>query len=484
MHNEVRFEFEPTTQGRATVKAFEADKLIEVDSFNLDSRKSRSGFLKCVSEKTGIDTEGLDGLFIEHLDSIKAQARQDEPDNDPLRDCPANVREQALDMLNSSELFDIINTDIEKIGIAGEKDLCRQLYIIMSSRTLKKPLSGIVFGASASGKSYMIESIANMMPPETVLQAHDITDEALYYLEPGALQNRIVIAGERIEDKRSRRGKAEDNTKALREILASGKLSKLVTTKDKDGRPVTTHIEQTGPIVYLESTTSTGIHDEDATRLLPLVTDESPRQTAVIIEAMKAKALGKTFADTLKEEVIAKHQTAQRLLRPAKVNIPFVHSLMLPYDVVSTRRAFSQLISMIEAVTILRQYQKETQEQDGVLILQADEIDYGVVYPLVMRIFARTYSGINEKSRDLLRIIIERSPEYSFTILELNGWAGISDASVRRRLRELVERGIVSECRDVKPYTYKVEKPELANTANIDLPDPDDIAERLALMGV
>jgi energy-coupling factor transporter ATP-binding protein EcfA2 len=483
VNNRVTFEFEQAGASRATVKAIEAGKLIEVDSFNLDSRKSRAGFLKSVSEKTGIDTESLDEIFLERLDRSKAEARQAAPDNDPLGDCPANIKEQALDMLNSPDLFDIINADIEKIGIAGEKDLCRQLYLIMSSRNLKKPLSGIVFGASASGKSYLIESIANMMPPEAVLQAHDITDEALYYLEPGALKNRIVIAGERIEDKRSRRGKAEDNTKALREILASGKLSKLVTTKDKDGKPITSHIEQFGPIVYLESTTSTGIHDEDATRLLPLVTDESPGQTAVIIEAMKAKALGETAADNQKEEILLKHQTAQRLLRPAKVTIPFVDLLTLPYDVVSTRRAFSQLISMIEAVAILRQYQKETQEQDSDLILCADEIDYGIVYPLVMKIFARTYSGINEKSRDLLRIIIERSPHYSFTILELHGWAGISDASVRRRLRELVEQGIVLESRDIKPYTYKIENPELADTANVNLPDPETIAERLAIMG-
>lgn len=481
MSTELTFEIQTIDQKkeRVTIKAFHSGKLIETDTFFLNSRKSRMGFLKCVSEKTGMEIDMLNDVFLEHIDNLKIETIDSE--NSALPACSEQIVQEALSMLKNPALFECIERDIEQIGIAGEKELCRQLYIIMSSRNLEKPLSGIIFGASASGKSYLIETISKMMPPEAVLQAHDITDEALYYLESGALKNRIVIAGERIEDKRSKRGKAEDNTKALREILASGKLSKLVTTKDKDGRPVTTHIEQPGPIVYLESTTSTGIHDEDATRLLPLVTDESARQTQIIIDAMKTKALGKTASGNLKEAILLKHQVAQRLLKPARVNIPFVDSLTLPYDVVSTRRAFSQLISLIEAVAVLRQYQKSACEQDGVLVLEADEFDYAIAYPLVMKIFVRTYSGINEKSRDLLRIIVERSPEYSFTILELDTWAGISDASVRRRLKELVERGIVSECRDVRPYTYKVERPDLADTANINLPTPDEIAERLAI---
>jgi hypothetical protein len=43
------------------------------------------------------------------------------------------------------------------------------------------------------------------------------------------LVHKILIAGERIEDKKTKTGKAEDNTKALREMLASDKLAKMVT---------------------------------------------------------------------------------------------------------------------------------------------------------------------------------------------------------------------------------------------------------------
>lgn len=477
----IMFEIEMMGKSRAKVKALAGNQTIEVDSFNLDTRKSRAGFLDSVSKKTGIDIEELDRVFFDHIDRLKT-ITQPESISKPLDDCPAHIREQAMDMLKSPELFDIISRDIEAVGIAGEKDLCRQLYIIMTSRILNKPLSGIVFGASSSGKSYLIETVSKLMPQESVLQAHDITDEALYYLEPGALEHRIVIAGERIEDKNNRRGKAEDNTKALREMLASGKLSKLVTTKDKDGKPVACRIEQAGPIVYLESTTSTGIHDEDATRLLPLVTDESYQQTEMIIDAMRKNAMGQTGSDKLKESIILKHQTAQRILRPARVHIPYVHSLNLPYGVVSTRRAFEQLLSMIKAVALLRQYQKEAIEENGVLTIKADDGDYEIVYPLIMEIFARTYSPMNEKSRDLLRVIMDRNTSERFTIQDLTAWAGISDASIRRRLRELTERGIIAAHGEIKPYTYSVQNPDLVKQAKVPLPTPDEIRERLAIM--
>ncbi len=483
MNNEVTFEITGIDKHKkATVKAYQDGSPVEIDRISLESRKSRKSFLNSVSEKTGLDTDMLNDIFIEHVHQLETQT-QKQGKKDFLNDCPAVVKHEALEMLKNPNLFALIAKDIEKAGIAGEKDLCRQLYIIMSSRILDKPVSGIVFGASASGKSYLIETIAKMMPDEAVLQAHDITESALYYLEPGSLKNKIVIAGERIEDKRGKAGKAEDNTKALREVLASGKLSKVVTTK-VEGQLVANRIEQEGPIVYLESTTSMTIHDEDATRLLPLVTDESSGQTQIIIGAMKAKALGQIADDRIKKTVLLKHKTAQRLLKPAKVIIPYVDSLNLPYDVVSTRRAFDQLLSMIKAVATLRQYQKDSKEENGVLILQADEVDYAIVYPLMMKIFSRTYSPMNEKSRDLLKIIIEHHPNNPFAILDLVSWSGISDASVRRRLRELVERGILSENRDQKPYTYTVDKPELAETADIDLAAPDEIAERSAIMGV
>jgi len=200
MSNGVTFEITPVDNktDRATVKAFQDEKLIAVDKISLHSHRSRAPFLKTVAEKTGLETNTLDRAFIENIDQLNAKRQQEPTEKNPLDDCPENIINEALEMLKNPDLFARISRDIEQIGIAGEKELCLTLYLVQTSRLLDKPLSGIVYGASASGKSYMIEQIARMMPPETVIQAHDITDEALYYLQPGELKNKIVLAGERI----------------------------------------------------------------------------------------------------------------------------------------------------------------------------------------------------------------------------------------------------------------------------------------------
>ncbi|NQV32182.1 MAG: hypothetical protein HQ515_05770 [Phycisphaeraceae bacterium] len=484
MPDKLTFDIIPVDRdpGRVTIKASNDSGLIEVDTLRIESRQQRAGLIRSLVAKTDITESELDRLLIQAIDKIKfnVNAKAETEEQGPLAGTTAHLRAEALALLENPDLFDMVADDIERIGIAGEKDLCRQLYIIMTSRVLDKPLAGIVFGASASGKSYMIERIADMMPPESVLQAHDITNEALYYLEEGSLEHKIVVAGERLEAKTGKKGKAEDNTKALREMLASGKLSKLVTVKDNGGTPTGKLIEQKGPIAYLESTTSTGIHDEDATRLLPLVTDESATQTSIIVDAMKRNAKGELSHANV-QGIIEKHQTLQRMLEPLDVRIPFIDALRLPDSVVSTRRAYGQLVSMIKAVALLRQFQKPTQTQDDQEYIEADAVDYAIVYPLILKIFSRTYSPINQKSRDLLKIIQDHACGY-FTINELVRWAGISDASIRRRLHDLVGRGIVEENKEKKPHTFKLINAELAEYADIDLAHPDDIAERVAIM--
>jgi hypothetical protein len=63
------------------------------------------------------------------------------------------------------KLFEQIAADIETLGVAGEVVQSKTLYVVMTSRYLSNPLAAVIQGASASGKSYKIETIAIMIPP-------------------------------------------------------------------------------------------------------------------------------------------------------------------------------------------------------------------------------------------------------------------------------------------------------------------------------
>ena len=460
------------------------------DTLDIANAKKRTDFIEEVVQRCeGIKAEELEQAVLEKIARIMADKRQADEKTacdsgpDPLENTPAEVKTAAMDMLKSETLFERISADIAGIGVAGEENLALMLYVVMTSRLLDKPLSAIVQGASASGKSYIIETAARLMPSEAQLQAHDFSDQALYYLEHGSLVHKVVVSGERVHEHRSRDGYAEDNTKAFREMVASGELRKAVTIKGSDGKPKTAVIHQPGPIAYLESTTAANIHDEDSTRLLPLVTDESATQTGIIIEAQRREAKGQTVSQDRRQEIIERHHTLQRLLRPLAVRIPFIDSISLPATNIATRRTYQQFAYTMNSIAFLRQHQKEvkTDEMTGQEYIEADEIDYAISYGLMSTVLARKYSPMNQQSRDLLRIVSERADE-PFTQKDCELWTGLSNTTVRRRLAPLVSAGVAAADTQTKPYKYRIANPDLAQAPDLNLPTPEDIAERVAIM--
>ncbi len=491
----LKLDFEPnklySTKGTLIVFGNEEKPLFS-DTLDIANSKKRKQFVEEVANICeAVSKEQLEQAILEQIARITTEKRkadekaENEQKADPLDATPQEVKDAALEMLKGRNLFEQISADMATIGIAGEKQLRVMLYVIMTSRLLDKPLSAIVQGASASGKSYIIETVAKLIPPEAVVQAHDFSDQALYYLPSGSLKHRVIISGERVSEHRSKNGYAEDNTKAFREMVASGVLRKAVTVIGKGKKPKTEMIEQAGPISYLESSTAANIHDEDSTRLLPLVTDESANQTRRIIEAQRREAKGQITSETKQQEIIQRHHTLQRLLKPLTVRIPYIDSISLPETNIATRRTYQQFRFAINSVAFLRQYQKQIQhdETTGQEYIEADEIDYEIVYGLMNTVLARTYSPLNQQSRDLLQKVLEHTDTNTdFTQKDCEQWCGLSNTTARRRLSPLESAGIVTVNKENKPYRYKVEHPELADVADLSLPLPEDIAERIAIM--
>lgn len=472
---------------------------VMVDTLDLAKESSRAQFIKKTTKKyPEADIEEIKEQLEKHIIAIAFELIQQskvvveastrgKDEVDPLDTTPQEVIDAAFEVLTSKNLFELISTDIEALGIAGEEQLVQTLYIIMTSRLLEKPLSAIVQGASSSGKSYIIETVAKLIPPEFAVLAHDFTEQSFYYMEKGSLMHKVVVAGERLHDSNGRDGQAKDSSKAFREMVGSGVLRKAVTIKGTDGKHQTELIEQPGPIAYVESTTATAIHDEDSTRLLQLATDESSGQTQVILEAMKKEAKGQTADEMQKKEIIQRHHTMQRVLRPLKVRIPFIDRISLPEGSIATRRAFRQVISMIESVALLRQYQKTKENSGGFEYIDADQEDYRIAYRLINSVMSRMYAPLGQKSIELLNVVMEETKneeadaDYKyqcFTNQDCQRWIGVSEATIKRRLSPLAWEGIVTVDKDNKPYRYRVEKPELVKSVDVGLPHPDELAEK------
>src|SRR5262249_46475321 len=141
-----------------------------------------------------------------------------------LAEMPTETREAAEDLLQAPNLTERICVYLEALGVAGENQLGLTLHLVGVSRLLDDPLSARIHGHTASGKSFVAETVFSLFPPECVLHATQLTPQALFHVPPGSLKHRLIVAGER--SRLTDRG-AADATRALRELQASGRLTKL-----------------------------------------------------------------------------------------------------------------------------------------------------------------------------------------------------------------------------------------------------------------
>ncbi|MGB8852863.1 MAG: hypothetical protein WCC69_04790 [Pirellulales bacterium] len=407
----LNFRWSPKGKGLQTVlRVFDGEDLIDTDTVDLAKTAKRTEFAERLAERLGVAAEDVEAELL-RITNERSAANEPKPDTGPgddlaeqtraaLEQTDPEVLTEAERLLEDPRLIDRIGEDIETVGVAGEDDLRLTLYLVGSSRLLPRPLAAIVQGQSSSGKSYTVEKVAGLFPPEAVVLATQMTPQALFHARPGSLSHRWVVAGERSRLENDDKAEA---TRALREMLSAGRLTKMMPCK-VEGEIQTVTIDQPGPIAFVESTTSARVFEEDANRCIMLSTDERRMQTKTIMRRLAMHASGKLSSDG--PRVVARHHALQRLLERRTIVIPFADRLAEVLEVfadrVECRRAYPMLLALVQASALLHQRQRKT-DQDGRLI--AEPADYAVAKRLLSGPLART---IGESLSDPARRFLDR----------------------------------------------------------------------------
>ncbi len=361
-----------------------------------------------------------------------------------LSKMPQAVKDDAERMLDSPDLMQQILRDVQSLGVAGEDRLIQAVYLIGTSRLLPKPLAAIVQGPSSSGKSFVADQTSKLVPPEGILHATQMTPQSLFHLPPGRLRHRFILAGER---SRKEDDDTAEATRALREMIASGKLTKMMPVKT-NGSIETVVIEQDGPIGYLESTTLSSIFAEDRNRCILLGTDETPQQTERIVKAAAARSAGVTNGTN--EETILRHHAMQRMLaaESAGVVVQFAEKLAdaFGFERVEVRRAFPHLLAAIQAVTLLHQRQRERTENEFIV---AEVDDYAVARHVFGHAIERSLGLVlSNGARRFLRRLHDRYLYGDFTSVDAVHDDGFEKSQVYGWLAELFEHGLTEKVED------------------------------------
>jgi hypothetical protein len=407
----------------------------------------------------------------EALAAAPAAAGEAEDEDDQaerlLAAMPEDIRLEAEARLRDPDLLQRIVEDIEAQGVAGERELGATLYLIGTGRKLTRPPAGRVKGPTSSGKSHIILAVAGLFPAEAVIFATTMTPQSLFHMPPGALRHKWIVAGERRRDDESDTAEA---TRALREMISAGRLSKLMPLKIGNELE-TVLIRQEGPIAFVESTSLESVFDEDENRCLSLFTDERDEQTRRVIDrvALEAAAGGPARGAG---RTVQLHHAIQRALRRKEIVIPYAVALgkRIPAKRVEARRAFPHLLGMIRASALLHQFQRPV---DGEERLVAVRDDYRVARRLVEEPMRRLLGGaVSEPARRFFERLRSWFENQVFTSKEARAREETSRASVYGWLGELNRAGVLEQleaARGPKPATWRVtnEAPQKAQEGTL-----------------
>lgn len=271
-----------------------------------------------------------------------------------------------LDFLKRKHLLKNLNTEIGKAGIVGEENSRMLLFLIIISYLNKNPLHALVQGSSGSGKTHIINRIADLMPQEDVLRFTRITESSLYNWGEFDLFEKVVI----IEDLD---GLKEDALYALREFISNQVLRSSVTIKDKKGNNKSSHKIVKGQFSSLSATTKGETYEDNMSRSFLIAVDESAGQTAQIINYQNRRNAGEIDPNQSQRAIYFIQQVVRNLKVHEVIN-PYATKLNLPEKVHKIRRLNEMYQAVIKQVTFLNQYQRRV-APTGSLITEIEDIE-------------------------------------------------------------------------------------------------------------
>lgn len=461
-----------------------AKEKTHTDRLDLYASRSRKAFSATAAWRLELDAEKVEAHLLELLDQLEKLRETTAQTTETREEMSEAQRAAALKLLKSPGFLNTLSKHIEAIGYVGEDRNKKLTYVIASSRKLPKPLSAIVRSQSGAGKSYLMECVAELMPPEDVHFFSRLTPQALYYLERDALQHKLLIVDER--------NGSEESEYPIRTLQTRKVLKLAVPVKDPNsGRIKTETLEILGPISYMESTTSQKVNPENENRCFELYLDESDAQTRAIFAAQrKSRTLEGWKVERLKEKVRTLHHNAQRLLRPLKVIIPYVDLLEFPQSWLRGRRDHDRFLSLIEGIAFLHQYQRNVKELGSEgreahpdatsrCYIEASVEDYAHAYDLAQTVFANTLGDLPKPVADLMKQI-ESMKQTEFTRRDVREFTKLPDHLLKKHMRAIEDLEYVSVTRAAQggSFRYRLLPKQKDPPLLSGLTPPDELEEK------
>jgi len=416
------------------------------DSLELYAAKARNGFGAAVGRALGVEPQRVENDLVTIVETLEKERDGRLFAGSQVAGVVVSEADRALGMefLRDPRMFERIVADLSVLGYVGEDLNKCLLYLCASSRKLDDPISVMILSQSASGKSFLVESVRRLMPPEDVVAVTSLSDQALNYMED--LRHKFLVLGEAVH------GAVVEHQ--IREMLSGKELTRLVTVKDPKSGQMRTQMVSTPVIVAsVLSGTNHAVNPENASRYFVVNTDESRGQTARIHEHQRRKYTLERLRSGAEDvpKVVRRHQAAQRLLEKRVIVNPFAPLLDFPTSLMRLRRDHARFLDLIASVCYLRQFQKTPKNENAVSYIECDLDDYQIAYTIMVEgVMSSTvrempkgavvmYEEIREWVRSEAVRQGLRAHEVSFTQRQVREVTGLGHTWVKANLRQLLD---------------------------------------------
>jgi hypothetical protein len=322
----------------------------------------------------------------QEIDKLKHKQRRPPPAPDPggVPDNPevcAAERDAAWSVCKDlAQAPDLIARLLEaglRLGIAGDRRGILGVSLVMVSRLLSDPARMLRKGAAASGKSFVIDKLVQLLNDYDYIRITAASARALFY-SPKIFCHRFVYIGEATALVPGKDGDQAFEG-ALRELISNGRIVYDTVERDgESGRLIGVTIEKVGPIALVTTVAREIVEEELGTRLLVELADESQQQTRVVIDAATARLAGKA-PPPLTEVELAQWRALQDWLRlgSREVVIPFAPALgrLVAVDQLRVRRDISGVLALVQASALLHRAQRQVDDAGRIV---ADIRDYKI----------------------------------------------------------------------------------------------------------
>jgi len=424
-----------------------------VDTLDLFSARQREVFVKQAGRELGLDETAMRrdlGRVLLRLEELLHEEIQKKlaPQEDEAYVLTEDEKAEALELLRSPDLLGEILADFDLAGVVGEETNKLVGYLAATSRKLDAPLAVIIQSNSAAGKSSLMDAVLAFIPKEERVSYSAMTGQSLFYMNETNLAHKILSVAEEEGAQRA--------SYALKLLQSEGELTIASTGKDPvTGRLTTQDYQVTGPVMIFLTTTSTEVDEELMNRCLVLTVDEGRKQTRAIHSLQRDRELFEgQLANTERDDLLRKHQNAQRLLEPLMVVNPYARELTFMDHLPRARRDHMKYLTLIRTVALLHQHQREvkttTHKGREIRYLEATREDIAVADKLVREVLGHSLDELPPQTRRMLHQVVElvakRAKEQEipaeavrFTRREVREWTGLGNTQVRAHLKRLEE---------------------------------------------